>query len=1037
MSTTTTETIVKEVKPKTPKPKKIKKVPEATVESLRKQLAAATAKNTDLAQQFNTLRQDVRNFKKKNAISKASTGSADDVVHDDVATGPVFMAANDCSPFLLSLVLPETGPASSPDDVVRLHTTRAETVTYNIPMVDPSAPTDTEPVSGIFILYPNHPTELIGYSYIFSPTDTAYGSSTKLTTAQQLAESYDYGRRTSQVLRIQSSTLPSGMYAINGTFNAVRVDGTASEMSFDAAFPSVNYGSLLQNTSNILDKLGNVSVGNGITVLSIPDSFVNPYTRLNDVSPSSIVANPSGFVLNANEIIDTGSDLKYFTSLSGTSMPAFPGGSAVTVGSIAVNIDSTTGVDFTCDVTLTNMGTTMGNAVVSAAIQYLDPFGIAITNVSAALTIAGTTSAGIAYNGTMHNYTAINGDFVPNSTFSYGPIASAFVTFSIFTSGAVAAGGDIAISVNMVASNAKSPGVNSPIVVVAFQSVAAQSVITLTGVSNFELIPNPELRRNITCDYGKYDPHEMQFVKTVVAGRQDLQIRSIWDSLDYEANKARLRALCECDHASYSKSFGWSEVLRMARKALPFASAVAKTIFPGVSGIADAITNAASSKSASGRAYRSRAAGYSVAAGGTSHAGVSAILKSNRPRVPIVLPKRLYNKATQKPILPVLPRTFKPDKAVAFPVITTDSSDNYTGAGLWCVLKGDFRRLYDDGYVTRANDGHHVYGLRRDGGLTTAIEFGPTHSILIDSDLTVLPIDPVSFNKGTVRVIKDLPPLTGHSCDAAIWLLQNGDFSGFYPCPVTGEIMYKDGIVKCMPMPNSLWLRKSMYLSKYGIKLLGNNPESFLPVDNLSVLRRPVPLPIPRSHAATLDPVLNLQCPPSPAPPRLVSSMWWNALQSLYFANRYMSGFLSFNFNDPISLSQTFPLAVFDPPLAKLASIMEDVINSISLASYDLGSRATREAQPSTSYFSLKLKEKDHFEVLVDPYSNLKAALDRYENFIADTKEVVEGFKGVKDNRCNDLAYDALQYLGVQFIEHLDMLDSFAQFSLDAKTTTY
>jgi len=565
-------------------PQRMKQL-ENQVTQLRK--ASKSTKN-----QANGLRGAVRAFKSNKFISSAASGN----VISAANTEPTTMAEkNYCSPYLRSLLVPEDGATSVPDDVMRLHSIRTETVTYNLAMVNPDA--STGPVSGVLILYPNHPTNLIGYNFIYNPTTSNYVYNTSLLTAQNLSVNYDYARRTSQILTIKSSTLPSGMYAINGTMNAVRVDGTVSELSLT---PATLYSQILADTTNLYDKIGNVSVGDGLAVLSIPDSFINPYTRLGDTSPLTLNIGNS----IANTIIDSGQDLTYH--FLGNSNSVSVGTSAVTLFSITSNVDSTTGVmlNLTYLPIITSISTAVTCNLITE-ITYYDPFGNEIfqqedtQGISLANVLSSTSDNVITIN-IFANPIRFGGNA------SSGPIAGFnFLVAAVCNAGTA----NVAlqnVDLKLVVPTGARPGLNQPVVVVPYQSVANDSVLTLTGISNFELIPNPDLRQNLETTYGHFDPEELEYVKTIVMNREKYNIRSVFNAKEYDQLKPAFRELADCKvHSATSEALGWGDIARFVKKKVfPALQLGAQAVLPQFAPFVNGITNGIGSlisDSASGR----------------------------------------------------------------------------------------------------------------------------------------------------------------------------------------------------------------------------------------------------------------------------------------------------------------------------------------------------------------------------------------------------------------------------------------------------
>lgn len=759
-----------------------------------------------------SLKKAVQGFKKNPAISRA----ADEMV----STVPDF-ECDGCSPYLKSLLVPERGAVSIPDDVMRLHSLRSETVTYNLPIT--LSPTFDEPtpptvLSGLLILYPNHPTSLIGYNFLQNGQGddvVNYFYTQTLITAQQLNQSYDYGRRVSQVLTVQSSTLPSGQYAINGTMNAVRVDGTVSEMDLD---PTNLYSTILAATTNISDKIGNVSVGKGVTVLSIPDSFTVPFTRLNDTSPAVQNTGPA-ITITQNEITDVSQDLAY--RLAFNSGPIVVATTAP-AGSISFNFDSTQGADFRINCTgNTNVTPQLQTTHVGLTcnISLFDPFGMIIDG--------NTTLLSSNVGGDNVTFTWSFSEFFsgapssPNVTVaSGGPIAGVTIAFSL-TSQLLIPGtitlNTFDVQIEAIAPLGARPGINTPVVYVPYESVLTNSVMTVTGISNFELIPNPELRKNLPTFYGDYRPGEMEIVKKIVSNRLKYDIRSVWQTDQYRAMIPSFEMLCDIRmHHAISESLGWGDIKNfIKRKVFPFVAGGIKAVVPGSSGVVDTISGLVSD-SASGRVI--------------ARAADTPIFVNPRRNVVVAQRKPFWtSNAIVKPLL----------KGVAFPTVTVDENNVEVGELVYLAALGNHSSLLNSSAPRSLTmDGHTVYGLRREGG----VQFNT------GSDITILPLTPESFRTKYIKILKVAPLVEGHSCDGALWLCHHAKYNGLYPLAVTGEVTFKNGRPELLTNPAVQM--KMHYLHKFGVPLAANYKNADLRVEQLSdLLLPPVSIPIVKMNA--------------------------------------------------------------------------------------------------------------------------------------------------------------------------------------------
>lgn len=745
---------------------------------------------------------------------------------------------NGSSHYLESLLVPETGPVDIPDEVMRFHHNRAETVTYNLAMKDISAPESNTPapISGVLILYPNHPDSLIGYNYIYrttavGPNNPGFYYDATLSTAQDLKQNYNYLRRISQVLQVRSSTLPSGQYAINGTMNAIRVDGTVSELGL--LNNTGLYNKILSASSNLDDKAGNVSVGDGITVLSLPDSFDIPYTRLGDTAPFN---SGPGTLNITSQIVDSSENLDYRFSFGGTQLglPA-----DATLLSFTGNVDSSVGVSFLATCAVDGPGGIGGNGVItySMGITLYDPFG----NVIGSRAFATNETVGpdnlistFAWN-----------DFIIGTEMA-GPVASYLFTVGMANNPTPGAGGDFTTRVDLVISApiGARPGVNTPVVIVPYQSVAAGSVITLTGISNFELIPNPGLRANLDTAYGTFVKEELDHVQQIISNKHKYNIRSVYNSREYEALRAVFKELAHPSLAPIaSQAMGWGDVWKTVKsRVLPIMLRGAKTLVPELAPMANAGLDLLSTS----------AAGYapSVARSATEWNCKPKYALAMCMSVQAALQKARDSPLHRKPpikrnVSNVLPMS-KYLKAVPFPVLFSDGDpNNILGGALFVAVLGDHRNLISDPASIETLDGHRIFGLT---------ERETIYPLVTKSDVTLLPIRAEGLKRGELDIVRTtnfgtpVPPVMDHSCDAAIWVLCTREFQGVFPYPITGAVTVQNGVPTIMP--NLYYQKKAMVVHGLSLPLLAANSEADLvvstiasvPVSGVLYTRRPTKL---------------------------------------------------------------------------------------------------------------------------------------------------------------------------------------------------
>lgn len=699
------------------------------------------------------------------------------------------------SQYLRSVLVPDVGPAYIPDDIVQQCHAKAETVTYNLTVSDSG--------SGVVLIYPDHPTNLIGYHY----TQNALGAfvyDRALRTAQNLPDNYDYARRVSQLITIKSSTIPSGVYALNGTFNAVRVEGTLSEIPSLQAEGEEFYNGLLTNTVDLYDKVGNVLVGDGIAVLSLLSGVDQPFTRLADSTPIST----TGFTVVENAINDMSQTLMYHTVQEG-SFTYSP--STVDNGNFIVNVDSTTGAIVSLAVSLSwiNGPPSSGYSVV-ANITFLDPFGNTIStavppSMNALMTFDPTNTN--LFNGTTFHYSFQNMDGPP--------IAAIRVKIVGVGPTSAASSADMVVKADVAVPNAARPGVNKPVIVTAYQGVAAGSVLTLSGVTNFELIPNPVLRQNLQLENSYADERELEYAKGLLHNRHEVGIRSVWSLKDYWASRPILEELADVNRHEQALALSGADVVKFFKsKVVPF------LVKPATQFASEAIPAAAPVFNALGKAVTNWSAG--AASGVPIRASAASGLPFRAPG-PYRRSRFVANAMDRKPTIRtpkmksgvIMPVRWR---AVAFPTILCAPGSSVMSGGMLYVATNAKPMNFRPTVQTKSRDGHIIYGL----GRSDLYE----HKLL--GDVWVFPIDPASFVKGKLVPI-DGPSVDGHSGDTAIYIASNGKFSGATTVPITGALDANLNVE-----PNPAFDAKSAWLGMRGIPLAGNAATAHPKVVNVS-----------------------------------------------------------------------------------------------------------------------------------------------------------------------------------------------------------
>jgi len=435
------------------------------------------------------------------------------------------------------------------------------------------------------------------------------------------------------------------------------------------------------------------------------------------------------------------------------------------------------------------------------------------------------------------------------------------------------------------------PGINRPTSIIAYSNVIAGATMTVSGVSNFELIPNPELRKNLETVYGDFVPEELAYVKEVLMNRHQLHIKSVQNYNDYRAAIAFYRELADCTvHTQVSEAFGFGDIARFFKQKVfpalkplvPAGAAALKGLLaargagqfiPLVdagAGVANNILGSAASGMPVMPMGFARAAGEISTPGGVVAAWVEgdiellakhylalgqipscagtvrddARLSWASIKMPTFRKSRQKRPAGwMKHVKPVqlcaAPDQRTEFKAITFPTVTEDDGGIFDGMGLYAAVLGDWTSIYPPakGALTTTADGKHIYGLMRQEPYPFATK----------CDITIIPVSATAVQANVLQPLKEFPLLTnsgvkatapplvaGHSCDGALWILLHKHFVGFYPFVVTGEFALNGGRPWLMPVP-SIKL-KQPFVRSIGLPLMANDVFADKKVDDLTKL---------------------------------------------------------------------------------------------------------------------------------------------------------------------------------------------------------
>jgi hypothetical protein len=361
-------------------------------------------------------------------------------------------------------------------------------------------------------------------------------------------------------------------------------------------------------------------------------------------------------------------------------------------------------------------------------------------------------------------------------------------------------------------------GINGPINLVAYQGVAEGSVITLSGWTNYQLVPNPVLRQNLPVKYNQVDFGDTNWCKTVLGNRVKFGLRSIWNLKEYDRARPALAEMAVMDKGIHAQAWSFGDTLNriksvlgpILRVAAPIVNELASGPFIGSSKALAASGNVVKfndlSYAASGDFIRAKACDASLSDVKPLELQPQTYraLALNDPRVRAFALHRVKRGAIQQ----------RDSRQVAFPVVVMNPEilaplavQLYLASDVQIQPFGQEYRSMRDGYFIQGMDDQVLIPLNR--------------------NIYLLPIDPAAFALGKIVAVKG-HPVAGRSLEAAVSLVCRGKFQGVLPYPITGAV--EGDLVQ----DNDAFTVKRNYLQTQGLPLAGNDEDADIRVENLS-----------------------------------------------------------------------------------------------------------------------------------------------------------------------------------------------------------
>jgi len=208
------------------------------------------------------------------------------------------------SVYLKSLLNPENGPATIPDETNTRHILKSNLISDTLD-VQPYTPMD-KTANFVYVFFPMHAGSYVGVLYACNLDETDYTFIKAVKTDQVLEDNFDMGRVQACSLLLQLNSTSIALVPLSGAVNAATTERPLNELGLEgpSSEPAIPpYDRILGTIDNPMDKAGSIKLWEGVRVLGLPNQYDQPLDRLNDDSSIKIF---SGEVNDkaANIIID-------------------------------------------------------------------------------------------------------------------------------------------------------------------------------------------------------------------------------------------------------------------------------------------------------------------------------------------------------------------------------------------------------------------------------------------------------------------------------------------------------------------------------------------------------------------------------------------------------------------------------------------------------------------------------------------------------------------------------------------------------------
>lgn len=405
------------------------------------------------------------------------------------------------SDYLRSVLVPFSGPASIPDQDMTTAFPKEVRLTQNFTL--PATATG----GGLFVYLPHNKYAPVRF-YIYA--NGAYQFAHYVDYDQDLATDFTTGRFVSGGLSVLSATRSGSNFDVSGVLTS-----TAFQESPDISV--LQFNQVTAYKRNNMDVVANAPIELGVTALAMPNGQ-NKFTTFNTDNVVSIDSILTSYVFKQQQqlVVPPWHDPTLANPLI-FSAQNIPGGGFFPVNNFGyieveflLELDNTGVVGNSVRVEFTLRGQSI------SSVDWATPITInVVQQLTYAIQIVAPESKSIKM---------IWDRDEPLTDILIGMTA---VTVDLVTHVKTA-------SVIMKNYSYYEEGFNGPGTLIAFQTVSPTQTIAVSGVGNYEVVPNAELSKNITTSYfGAFNPTELDLVTHYLAMAVKNGVKFVWMSDEY------------------------------------------------------------------------------------------------------------------------------------------------------------------------------------------------------------------------------------------------------------------------------------------------------------------------------------------------------------------------------------------------------------------------------------------------------------------------------------------------------------------------